>query len=248
MKLFLLIVAAMIGGAANALAGGGQFIVFPALLFAGVASVKANATASLAMVPGGIASAWVYRRSFLDKPPGEVRHLIVMSIIGSLAGSILLLSTPNATFSALVPWLLLIAASVFTAAPHLRRAAAKASGSKSMFWLLLGQFIIALYGGYFGAGMGVLMIALFLAAANMDVQSGNGVRLLCGTAINLLAVVVFAIHGAIDWKVGVPMVFAGITGGYLSARGMRRLSEKAARHAILVYAWGLTAWFFLHAG
>lgn len=246
MKLILLILAAMIGGAANALAGGGQFIVFPALLFAGVASVKANATSSLAMVPGGIASAWVYRRSFLDKPPGEVRHLIVVSLIGALAGSFLLLSTPNATFSTLVPWLLLIAAAVFTAAPYLRRAAAKAGGGRSLIWLLAGQFVIALYGGYFGAGMGVLMIALFLAAGNMDVQAGNGVRLLCGTAINLLAVVVFAIRGAIDWRVGVPMLLAGITGGYLSARGMRRLSEKAARNAILVYAWGLTAWFFFH--
>lgn len=239
--------AAMIGGAANALAGGGQFIVFPALLFAGVASVKANATASLAMVPGGIASAWVYRRSFLDKPPGEIRHLIVVSLAGSLAGSILLLSTPNATFSALVPWLLLIAASVFTAAPHLRRVAAKAAGNRSMFLLLAGQFIIALYGGYFGAGMGVLMIALFLAAANMDVQSGNGVRLLCGTAINLLAVAVFAVRSAIEWKVGLPMLLAGVAGGYLSARGMQRLSEKAARNAILAYAWGLTAWFLVRS-
>src|SRR5581483_5657215 len=97
------------------------------------------------------------------------------------------------------------------------------------------QFIIALYGGYFGAGMGVLMIALFLAAANMDVQSGNGVRLLCGTAINLLAVGVFAMRGAIEWRVGLPMLIAGVAGGYLSARGMQRLSEKAARNAILVY-------------
>lgn len=235
----------MIGGAANALAGGGQFIVFPALLFAGVASVKANATSSLAMVPGGIASAWVYRRSFADKPTLEIRYLIAVSLAGALSGSILLLSTSNATFSNLVPWLLLIAASVFTAAPRLRKAAAKAAGNRSTFLLLTGQFIIALYGGYFGAGMGVLMIALFLAAGNMDVQSGNGVRLLCGTAINLLAVAVFAIRGAIEWRVGIPMLLAGVTGGYLSARGMQRLSEKAARRAILVYAWGLTAWFFI---
>lgn len=235
----------MIGGAANALAGGGQFIVFPALLFAGVASVKANATASLAMVPGGVASAWVYRRTLVTQPRSLIAQLVIVSLAGSLAGSLLLLHTPNATFSSFVPWLLLVAAAVFTGAPHLRRVAGKASGRRSMPTLLGGQFVIALYGGFFGAGMGVLMIALFLAAANIDVQSGNGIRLTCGTAINLLAVGLFAIHGAIEWKAGIPMLFAGIAGGYLSARVMRRLSEKAARNAILVYAWGLTAWFFV---
>ncbi len=247
MTLALLILAAIVGGAVNALAGGGQFIVFPALLFAGIASVKANATASLAMVPGGIASAWVYRRSLVGQPRGLILQLVVVSLAGSLVGSWLLLNTANATFSSLVPWLLLIAAGVFTAAPHLRSAAAKAAGRRSMALLLAGQFIIAVYGGYFGAGMGVLMIALFLAAANLDVQSGNGVRLLCATAINLLAVSLFAIRGAIEWRPGIPMLFAGLAGGYLSARGMRRLSEKAARNAILVYAWGLTAWFFLRS-
>ncbi len=245
MTLLLLILAAIVGGAANALAGGGQFIVFPALLFAGVASVKANATASLAMAPGGIASAWVYRRTLVGQPRGMIFQLVAISLAGSAAGSLLLLNTANATFSTLVPWLLLIAASVFTAAPHLRGAAAKAAGHRSMAGLLAGQFVIAVYGGYFGAGMGVLMIALFLATANLDVQSGNGVRLICGTAINLLAVLLFAIRGAIEWKPGSAMLLAGIAGGYLGARGMRRLSERAARNAILIYAWGLTAWFFL---
>lgn len=245
MTLFLLIVAAMIGGSANALAGGGQFIVFPALLFAGVASVKANATASLAMVPGGIASAWVYRGSLSGQRHRLILPLVAVSLAGSFAGSLLLLNTSNATFSAFVPWLLLIAASVFTAAPHLRRAATRASGRRSMTGLLAGQLVISLYGGYFGAGMGVLMIALFLACANMDVQAGNGLRMLCGTAINVLAVLVFAIRGAIDWRVGIPMLLGGMAGGYLSARLMRRLSEKAARNAILVYAWGLTVWFFV---
>lgn len=245
MTLFLLILAAVAGGAANALAGGGQFVVFPALLFAGIAPVKANATASLAMVPGGIASAWVYRRTLVDQPIGLIAQLVVVSLAGSLAGGLLLLDTANETFSSLVPWLLLIAATVFTTAPRLRRAAARTSGRRSMAALLAGQFIIAVYGGYFGAGMGVLMIALYLATANMNVQSGTGVRLVCATAINLLAVTLFSIRGAIEWKPGLPMLVGGVAGGYVVARGMRRLSEKAVRIAILVYAWGLTAWFFL---
>jgi hypothetical protein len=240
----LLLLAALIAGVANALAGGGTFITFPALLFAGIASVKANATACLVMVPGGLASTWVYRGTLVEQPRQLVLQLVAFSLVGSAAGSLLLLHTANATFSSLVPWLLLVASAVFTAAPWLRRIAARSGSAKSTPLLLAGQCCIALYGGYFGAGIGVLMIALFLAVSTMDVQSASGVRLICATSINLLAVVIFAIKGAIAWNPGVPMLIAGIAGGYLGARVMRRLSEKAVRTAILAYAWGLTAYFF----
>jgi hypothetical protein len=241
----LLLFAALISGVANALAGGGTFITFPALLFTGMASVKANATASLVMVPGGIASAWVYRGTLVKQPRGLLLQLLAVSLVGSAAGSVLLLHTANSTFSALVPWLLLVAAAVFSAAPWLRRAAARSGGMNSTPLLLAGQCCIAIYGGYFGAGMGVLMIALFLAVSSMDVQSASGVRLVCATSVNLLAVVIFAVKGAIVWNPGVPMLIAGIAGGYLGASVMQRLSEKAVRIAILVYAWGLTVYFFV---
>ena len=117
MTLLYLVLAGALGGFVNALAGGGTFVIFPALLFAGVASVKANATASLVVVPGGITIAWVYRRTLVDQPLGLVLQLLTVSLTGSVVGSLLLLSTPNATFSTLVPWLLLIAATVFTVAP-----------------------------------------------------------------------------------------------------------------------------------
>jgi uncharacterized protein len=245
MTIILLLLAALVSGVANALAGGGTFITFPALLFAGIASVKANATASLVMVPGGIASAWVYRGTLAEQPRGLMWQLVAVSLVGSAAGSLLLLNTANATFSSLVPWLLLVAAAVFSAAPWLRRVATTIGGSKSTPLLLAGQCCIAIYGGYFGAGMGVLMIALFLAVSSMDVQSASGVRLVCATSVNLLAVVIFALKGAIVWNPGVPMLLAGIAGGYVGARVMRRLSEKAVRTAILVYAWALTVYFFV---
>jgi hypothetical protein len=243
--IILLLLAALVAGVANALAGGGTFITFPALLFAGIASVKANATASLVMVPGGIAATWVYRGTLAEQPRGLMLQLVAVSLVGSTAGSLLLLHTANTTFSSLVPWLLLVASAVFTAAPWLRRVTSKTGGSRSTPLLLAGQCCIALYGGYFGAGMGVLMIALFLAVSSMDVQSASGVRLVCATSVNLLAVVIFALKGAIVWNPGVPMLFAGIAGGYVGARVMRRLSEKAVRTAILVYAWGLTVYFFI---
>jgi hypothetical protein len=243
--LLLLLLAALIAGIANALAGGGTFITFPALLFAGIAPIKANATACLVMVPGGLASVWVYRGTLRKQPVSLVLQLVAVSLAGSAVGSLLLLQTGNATFSSLVPWLLLVAAAVFTAAPWLRRMAAGAGGSKSIAALLAGQLIIAVYGGYFGAGMGVLMIALFLTASTMDVQSASGVRLVCATSVNLLAIVIFALKGAIAWRPGVAMLLAGIAGGYAGARVMRLLSEKAVRTAILAYAWGLTVYFFL---
>jgi uncharacterized protein len=247
-KLFLLVLAALLGGGANALAGGGTFLVFPALLFAGVASVKANATASLIVVPGAIASAWVYRSTLTGQSAKFIAQIVIVSLAGSAAGSVLLLNTSNGTFSNLVPWLLLLAAAVFTVAPRLRAAAAKSAKSAkrdSVVALLIGQFVISVYGGYFGAGMGVLMIALFLIASRMDVQSANGIRLLAGSVINVLAVVLFAWRGALDYSLGLPMLAAAVAGGYLGALIVRRLKEDTARNAILVYAWALTAYFFV---
>jgi len=242
--LFLLVLAALVGGAANALAGGGMFLVFPALLLAGVASVKANATASLVMAPGAFASTWVYRRALQGLSGRLLARLLMVSLAGSAAGSVLLLSTTNGLFSSLVPWLLLIAAIMFSLAPRLRGAAVKSARHKSTPWLLAGQFAIALYGGYFGAGMGILMVALFLVTTGMDLQTATGLRLACATSINIIAVTLFAWRGALDWKLGLPMLAAGIAGGYLGARVVRRLNEKAVRNAILVYAWVLTAYFF----
>jgi hypothetical protein len=196
------------------------------------------------MLPGGIASAWVYRRSLASQRRMTIGQLMTISVAGSLVGGLLLLRTPNGTFSSLVPWLLLIAASVFTAAPRLRAAAAHAHGHRSLLLLFGGQFAIAVYGGYFGAGMGVLMMSLFLAVANLSVKEASGLRMMCATAVNVLAVTLFAARGALDWKFGLPMFAASIVGGYLGATVFSRLNDKTARNAILVYAWALTIWFF----
>jgi uncharacterized protein len=243
--LVLLLVAAL-GGAMNALAGGGTFLVFPALLFAGVPSVSANATSSLVLLPGTIASAWVYRDTMRDMTPSFLKWMATASLAGSLAGSFLLLHTSNLTFSMLVPWLLLGAAAVFSAAPYIRRVAqSKTGGHPSFPALLVGQFAISAYGGYFGAGIGVLMLALYLAVANLDVHAASGLRTVCAAAINTLAVIIFAARGALDYKHGIPMLVAGIVGGYLGAHGVKRLDPKKARLGILIYAWALTAYFFV---
>jgi len=243
-RFFLLLLAGFGGGIANALAGGGAFIVFPALIFAGVSPVIANATSSLVLLPGGIAVAWVYRATLADHRPGLVSRLLVFSSIGGILGSLLMLHYA-ATFSALVPWLLLLATVLFTIAPRLRSAAAQSSGHQSTPALLIGQFAIGVYGGYFGAGMGVLALALYVATADMKIQEATGLRTVCNTLINILAVIVFASKGAVDWQIGIPMVISGSIAGYFVARIVRALSETAVRKAILIYAWSLTAWFLL---
>jgi len=244
-SLIVLLAAAAMGGAVNALAGGGTFLVFPALLFAGVAAIKANATASLALLPGVVVSAWVYREAIRTIPMRFIVTMVVTSIGGSIAGSLLLMYTSNSTFSTLVPWLLLMAAAVFTAAPWLRKAAAGLGGHQSMAVLMAGQFLVATYGGYFGAGMGVLMMSLYLAASEMTVHTAAGLRTVCAAAINILAVAIFAWKGALNYSDGLPMLVAGIVGGYLGALVVKKLNAENVRRGILIYAWTLTAWFFV---
>ena len=242
-RFLLLLLAGFGGGIANGLAGGGAFIVFPALIFAGVTPVVANATASLVLLPGGIAVAWVYRATLSEHKPGLVSKLLIFSSVGGIAGSLLMLHYANA-FSALVPWLLLLATVLFTIAPRLRSAAAQSAGHQSTPALLIGQFAIGLYGGYFGAGMGVLALALYVATAGMKIQDATGLRTVCNTLINVLAVIVFASKGAVDWQIGIPMVISGSVAGYFVARIVRALNETTIRRTILVYAWSLTVWFF----
>jgi uncharacterized membrane protein YfcA len=243
--LLILLAASMLGGAANALAGGGTFLVFPALLLAAVAPIKANATASLALLPGSIASAWVYREALRGLSGRFVVAMSTASLAGSLAGSMLLMHTSNSTFSLVVPWLLLMAAGVFTAAPQLRKAAAGLGGHQWLALLFAGQFLVAGYGGYFGAGMGVLMMALYLATSDMNVHAAAGLRTVCAAAINVLAVGIFTWNGAVEFKVGLPMLVAGIAGGYWGAKAVKKLNAEGVRRGILIYAWALTAWFFV---
>ena len=238
-----LIAAAILGGAVNALAGGGTFLVFPALILAGVAPITANATASLLLWPAGLASAWVYRKEI----PDDRRLLGMMTLvsgIGATAGSFVLLRTSNSTFSGLVPWLLLFATLNFTFSKQLRNLASGASRRGSLILLVAGQLVISFYGGYFGAGMGVLMLALYLSATGKDVHVANGLRLVCGVTINGVAIVIFALRGAIDWHLGIPMLVAALIGGYFGAVLVRRLDAESARLWVLVYAWGITVWFF----
>lgn len=241
----MLLATALIGGIANALAGGGTFLVFPALVLAGLDSIVANATSAGTMLPGGAASALVYgKESKYDKI--FLRALIAASIAGGITGSILVLLTPSARFSRLVPYLMLSAALVFTFSDRIAKAAASHI-SQTTRWgpLIAGQFLISVYGGYFGAGMGVLMIVLFMLTANMDVQQSAALRFYCTLGINGLAVAIFALRGVVVWKLSIPMAIAAVAGGYWGARLVKRMSVFTVRRAVLAYAWAISIWLLL---
>ena len=241
----ILLGTALVGGTANALAGGGTFLVFPALLLTGLDSIVANATSAAVMMPGGVASALVYRQGSTYNA-NLLRALIISSILGGITGSVLVLLTPSQRFSQLVPYLMLSAALVFSFSEQIARAAA-AHISDSTRWvpLLIGQYFISVYGGYFGAGMGVLMIVLFFLTANMNVQQSAALRFYCTMGINGFAIAIFALRGVIEWKLSVPMAIAAVIGGYSGAHLVKRLSVKAARNAVLVYAWAMTIWLLV---
>jgi uncharacterized protein len=243
----VLLVAATLGGIANALAGGGTFMIFPALVFAGVDPIMANATSSVITMPGGIASALVYR-SGMTVSRTLFWTLVLISVAGGVAGSQLLLHTPSEKFAKIVPYLMIGASLVFSFSSQLRNfASTHTSGRNHTGLLYAGMLSIAIYGGYFGAGMGVLMIVLFLIAANIGVQESAGLRMWCATGANTLAVAAFIAKGIVVWRVAIPMLICTLIGGYWGAHAVRRLTAETARRTVLVFAWTMSLWLLVRS-
>src|SRR5581483_6839674 len=211
--LFALVLAAMAGGALNAVAGGGSFLTFPTLLFAGVAPIEANATSAVALWPGSVSSAFGYREDLRGKWRKLVLPLAGAAIVGGLVGALLLLSTPQETFRRLVPWLLLVATLVFAVGPRVT-SALRARHLHMPFWLLVAiQLVIATYGGYFGGGMGIMMLAAYSAMGLDDLHVMNGVKSVMGLLLNAVAIVAFVVKGVVAWEYALPMLAASLVGG-----------------------------------
>jgi hypothetical protein len=239
----LLFVAAAIGGAINSVAGGGSFVAFPALLFAGVPAIPANATNTIALWPGSLASAVAYRRE-LSEVRRELLPLGVAALIGGLAGSILLLETSDRTFVLLIPWLLLFATLLFSfgnaVAKRLTRGA-----QASMTAAAVAQLAISVYGGYFGGGMGIMMLAVLSLLGMTDIHRMNALKTSLATLVNGIAVVAFVWNRAVVWGPGSVMIVGGIVGGYGGAAIARQVSPKVVRTMVLVVAWAMTVYFFV---
>ncbi len=230
---WLLAGAAFIGGAINSVAGGGSFLSFPALLFVGVPPIVANATNNTAMWVGVIGSARGYRREIAEQRR-LIAPLFAVSLVGATLGALLLLRTPSTVFERMVPWLLLGAVVLFAFGPRIV-AAERARAEHQASWVQLAlQFVVAIYGGYFGAGMGYAMLALLAFFPLPSVHAANGIKNALAIAINGIAIVPFAIARVIWWPQAILMAVAAMLGGYVGARLALRVSSTAMRAAVIV--------------
>ncbi|MGH9612291.1 MAG: sulfite exporter TauE/SafE family protein [Bryobacteraceae bacterium] len=244
----LLAGAAATAGAMNSVAGGGTFIAFPALLLTGVLPVPANATATFALTPGAAASAIAYRHDMTASKKLLIPMTIV-SLVGGGIGAWLLLHTSNESFTKLIPFLLLFASLLFTfsgkLSAHMRKWN-KTESPTSATIAVTGfiQLLIAIYGGYFGAGIGILMIAAWSALGIGNIHSVNSMRSLLGTVINATAMVMFIATKSIVFGPGLLMMATAIAAGYSGAAYARRLPPLLVRRFVLAIAWFMTVYFF----
>lgn len=247
MRATFLFVAAALAGALNSVAGGGSFVALPALLFTGVSPVLANTTSTVALWPGGVASVAGYREC-LRRSRARLVALCAASLLGGAAGARLLLGTTDAAFVRLIPWLLLAATLLFTfggAAAGKACALAGRRGSAAFERAgVLIQFVIAIYGGYFGGGMGIMMLAALSLMGLTNLHEMNGVKALLGSAINGVAVVSFVAANAVAWRPAAIMIVGAVAGGYLGASLARRLDPARVRRFVVVFAWAMTLYFF----
>jgi uncharacterized membrane protein YfcA len=254
-ELVWLCLAALAGGAVNSIAGGGTLLTFPALLAglsdlgAADAAVIANATSTVALVPGSLAGAWGYRHEL--KPARRWLYLLIgPSLAGGVIGALLVTRLDSAYFAALVPWLLLTAALLFLAESLLPQKGGADSGqrpptARATAGILAFQLVVAIYGGYFGAGASILILSALAALRVGDVNQMNALKTVLGACINGISVVVFIADQKVAWHFAIPMAAAAILGGYLGARLAMIIQPRHTKWLISAMGLGLAAYFFL---
>jgi uncharacterized protein len=241
----VLFAAAFCAGVVNSIAGGGTLLTFPALLSAGLPAVTANATSTMALVPGSMSAFWGYRKEIR----GEGRLLAAMavpSLVGGIIGALTADRVGDATFAKLAPLLVLGATVLFMAQDPIRRwalrfadpAAGDRRGPGHLAAVSAFQLLVALYGGFFGAGIGILMLASLALLGLTDIHRMNGLKNLAAVCINGLAAITFALAGRVNWPVAAMMMVGGVLGGFFGARMAKRLGQTIVRR--LVIGIGLT--------
>jgi uncharacterized protein len=242
----ILFAAGLLAGAMNAAAGGGSFVTIPAMVVMGMPSVAANASSTVALLPGSIASAWAWRREFRPFGGVPLRAMALISLGGGLAGALLLLATPARAFDALLPWLLLIGTLTFAFGRRLgealRRRISIGPGAA-----LGAQIVLGIYAGYFGGGVGIMMLAVWSVLGETDMRAMSAARTLLVSAANAVAAVCFAVAGPVWWPETLAMLLAAILGGYFGALLARRMPQAALRWAVILFGAAMTAVFFRRA-
>ena len=243
--LVLLFAAGIVTGVMNAVAGGGSFVAFPALLLAGIPAISANVTTAVATIPGQFASVWAYRHDIRAATLFDIRLLLTVSVAGGLLGAAILLATPSAVFSGVLPWLMLFGTAVFifgNFAPK-RFLLRFTIGTRSV---LAAQFVIAIYGGYFGAGIGFMMLAALTLYGMRDIHAMNGLKLVLALCMTMVSSIAFIYAGKVYWTEALVMCVATLIGGYGGALGAKQVKPEFIKVFIAFLGTGLTVYFFIH--
>lgn len=252
-QIVILFVASVVGGILNSVAGGGSFFTFPSLIVTGVSAIQANATSTMALWPGTVASTSAYRRELMRQKRGLLFLLVSTSLIGGVLGAILLLKTSQPVFVRLIPYLLLLATLLFafsepvTAWLRTRSIDKTRFSRRSFVSIAVAQFIISIYGGYFGGGIGILMLATLAMMGLENIHEMNALKTLLASCINGGAVVTFIIKGAIVWPQAILMIFGAILGGYGGAYYARKINPSWVRLFVIAVGIALTIYFFLRS-
>lgn len=236
-----------IAAAINSVAGGGTFLTFPVFILNGLTSAQANIMSTIALWPGVFASSYGYRgQSGLDRK--RLIPLAAIGVVGGAAGSLLFLHTPETTFAFLVPWLLLVATLIFTFGKYvvagLNRLSLTETHRQCLAIAL--QIIIAIYGGYFGAGIGILTLAMLQILGHTNIHQMNALKTILTAAINSMTVLIFIFSGKVLWSLSVVMIAGAILGGYVGARLALKVHPNHVRILVSAIAISMTTYFFLH--
>ena len=250
-QILLAFAAAFVAGAINSVAGGGTLVSFPALVMLGVPSVIANATNTVAMWPGSMGSMWGYRAEMkgLNR---RLLLLVIPSLIGGIIGAVLLRITPPGVFDRLVPILILFATLLFLAQDSIQKRLKISNPnlhtSSNWLWGTTGfQFLVALYGGYFGAGIGILMLAALGIMGLTDIHQMNGLKNIFASCINGIAAIYFATTGLVSWPYATVMILGAVCGGYLGAGAARKLGRQTVKRLVVVIGFSMALALFVRS-
>ncbi len=244
--LIFLALAGLLGGGMNSLAGGGSFATLPAMIATGLSPVVANASSTVALWPGGAAGAWTYRAGLRGVCGVGLRPMLAVTFAGGLLGGVLLLTLPSHSFDVVLPWLLLLATVTL--------AFGRRAGEALHGWMRIGpravlavQFVLAIYGGYFGGAVGLMMAAAWSFLGEPELRALNAPRTMLVVAANSMAIVVFVLARIVDWWPTLAMLAGGIVGGVVGARVGRRLPPGITRAMTLLFATAITIAFFVRS-
>lgn len=243
MDILITCVAALLAGGLNSIAGGGTFLTFPALVYVGVPPIPANATSAVAVFPGYLSAAFGFASDLRSFDRKEMIVLVGLSIVGGLAGALLLLVTPPDVFRSVVPWLLLFATVLFAFDSRIRTWTAGDAGVPPA-GKIGATLAVTTYGGYFNGGLGIVLLALFSGLGYRDLNLMNGLKNALSFILTTASVITFAVAGIVFWKFAIAMMFSAAAGGYIGAHIARRLPKRFARLFVIGVGFAMTAAFF----